>query len=91
MWGETIHNLRVNHTIKNGFGISRQESVVIIINTIDKKPIKILLLRFKNPAAIVIGATINIENGLVKILERPILDIECKGGFPRIFCFIYTF
>ncbi|CCI17878.1 conserved hypothetical protein [Microcystis aeruginosa PCC 9807] len=22
MWGETIHNLRVNHTIKNGFVIS---------------------------------------------------------------------
>jgi hypothetical protein len=32
--GETIHNLGVNHTIKNGFGISRQESVVIIINQI---------------------------------------------------------
>jgi len=21
VWGETIHNLRVNHNIKNGFGI----------------------------------------------------------------------
>ncbi len=31
---ETIDNLGVNHTIKNGFGISRQESVVIIINQI---------------------------------------------------------
>jgi len=37
----------------------------IIINTIDKNPIRILLLKFKNPAAIVIGATINIEKGFV--------------------------
>ena len=23
--GETIHNLRVNHTIKNGFGVSQRQ------------------------------------------------------------------
>ncbi|AKE65839.1 hypothetical protein N0824_03702 [Microcystis sp. 0824] len=25
VWGETIHNLRVNHTIKKGFGIKRRK------------------------------------------------------------------
>jgi hypothetical protein len=27
VWGETIHNLRVNHTIKKGFGITHRKRV----------------------------------------------------------------
>ncbi|GAL95630.1 hypothetical protein N44_04486 [Microcystis aeruginosa NIES-44] len=34
--GETIHNLRVNHTIKNGFGIKVRSSFTF--NRILKKP-----------------------------------------------------
>jgi len=40
VWGgETIHNLRVNHTIKNGFGIKVRSSFTF--NRILKKPLVI--------------------------------------------------
>ncbi len=38
VWGETIHNLRVNHTIKNGFGITELPPIHIYHNSQNPYP-----------------------------------------------------
>ena len=35
-WGETIHNLGVNHTIKNGFGIRHKKAQKTCLNRLER-------------------------------------------------------